>query len=85
MPEIYRMMPDDRDSLLKTIENGEPIVFETGERTFKYVQERTCRQVITECNDGLMPPFTANCSECGSAWGYTPSYCPECHAKVIGD
>lgn len=51
----------------------------------KYVKERTCRQVIIECNDGLMPPFTANCSECGIAWGYTPSYCPECHAKVIGD
>ena len=47
--------------------------------------ERTCKQVITEYNDGLMPPFTAHCSECGDAWGYTPNYCPDCGAKVLGD
>lgn len=45
--------------------------------------ERTCKQVLTECNDGLMPPFTAHCSECGTQWGYTPNYCPNCGAKVV--
>lgn len=45
--------------------------------------ERTCKQVLTECNDGLMPPFTAHCSECGAQWGYTPNYCPSCGAKVV--
>lgn len=45
--------------------------------------ERTCKQVFIECNDGLMPPFTAHCSECGAGWGYTPDYCPGCGAKVI--
>lgn len=45
--------------------------------------EHTCKQVLTECNDGLMPPFTAHCSECGTQWGYTPNYCPNCGAKVV--
>ena len=48
-----------------------------------YVPERTCQQVITEYNDGLMPPFIAYCSECGAQWGYTPNYCPNCGARVI--
>lgn len=29
-------------------------------------EEHTCQQVLTECNDGLMPPFTAHCSKCGA-------------------
>lgn len=45
--------------------------------------ERTCKQVLTECNDGLMPPFTAHCSRCGAQWGYTPNYCPDCGARVV--
>ena len=45
--------------------------------------ERTGKQVITECNDGLMPPFTAHCGECGVQWGYTPNYCPNCGVKVV--
>ena len=44
--------------------------------------ERTCQQVMTEHNDGLMPPFTAHCSECDAQWGYTPNYCPNCGAKI---
>ena len=48
-----------------------------------YVPERTCQQVIAECNDGLMPPFIAYCSECGTQWEYTPNYCPNCGARVI--
>jgi hypothetical protein len=51
----------------------------------RYVPERTCHQVITDCNDGLLPPFTAHCSECGTEWGYTPAYCPECGAKVVDE
>lgn len=48
-----------------------------------YVKERTCKQVLTDCNDGLMPPFTAHCSACGDEWGFTPNYCPNCGAKVV--
>ena len=44
--------------------------------------ERKGKQVMTERNDGLMPPFTAHCSECGVQWGYTPNYCPNCGAKI---
>lgn len=44
----------------------------------------TCEQVITDCDDGLMPPFTAHCSKCGAEWGFTPKFCPECGAKVVG-
>lgn len=29
-------------------------------------EERMCQQVLTECNDGLIPPITAHCSECGA-------------------
>lgn len=43
-----------------------------------------CEQVLTDCDDGLMPPFTAHCSKCGTEWGFTPKFCPECGAKVIG-
>lgn len=46
-------------------------------------EECTCQQVLIECNDGLMPSFTAYCSECGAQWGYTPNYCPKCGRKVI--
>lgn len=46
--------------------------------------ERTCKQVITEHNDGMMPPFIVHCSECGAQWGYTPNYCPNCGVKVVG-
>ena len=41
-----------------------------------------CEQVLTDCDDGLMPPFTAHCSKCGTEWGFTPKLCPECGAKV---
>lgn len=41
-----------------------------------------CEQVIIDCDDGLMPPFTAHCSKCGAEWGFTPKFCPECGAKV---
>lgn len=44
----------------------------------------TCEQVLTDCDDGLMPPFTAHCSACGSEWGFTPRYCHNCGAKVVG-
>jgi len=47
--------------------------------------ERTCKQILTDCNDGLMPPFVAHCSNCGDEWGYTPKYCPNCGAKVVDD
>lgn len=43
-----------------------------------------CEQVLTDCDDGLMPPFTAHCSKCGTEWGFTPKFCPECGAKVAG-
>lgn len=43
-----------------------------------------CEQVLTDCDDGLMPPFTAHCSKCGTEWGFTPKFCPECGAKVTG-
>lgn len=43
-----------------------------------------CEQVLTDCNDGLMPPFTAHCSACGAEWGFTPKHCPECGARVTG-
>lgn len=44
---------------------------------------RTCKQVLVKCSDGLMPTFTAHCSECLDEWGYTPNYCPNCGAKVV--
>lgn len=44
---------------------------------------RTCKQVLTDCDDGLMPPFTAHCSACGDEWGFTPNYCPNCGARVV--
>lgn len=44
----------------------------------------TCEQILTDCDDGLMPPFTAHCSACGAEWGFTPNYCPNCGAKVVG-
>lgn len=44
----------------------------------------TCEQVLTDCDDGLMPPFTAHCSACGAEWGFTPKYCHNCGAKVVG-
>lgn len=43
-----------------------------------------CEQVLIDCDDGLMPPFTAHCSKCGTEWGFTPKFCPECGAKVTG-
>lgn len=43
-----------------------------------------CEQVLTDCDDGLMPPFTAHCSACGAEWGFTPKHCPECGALVTG-
>lgn len=43
-----------------------------------------CEQVLADCDDGLMPPFTAHCSKCGTEWGFTPNFCPECGAKVTG-
>lgn len=46
-------------------------------------EERMCQQVLTECNDGLIPPITAHCSECGAQWGYTPNYCPNCGIEVM--
>ena len=45
--------------------------------------EQTCKQVLIDCDDGLIPPFTAHCSACGDEWGFTPNYCPNCGAKVI--
>ena len=49
-----------------------------------FVRERACEQVLTDCDDGLMPPFTAHCSVCGTEWGFTPKYCHNCGAKVTG-
>ena len=43
----------------------------------------TCEQVLTDCDDGLMPPFTAHCSICGAEWGFTPNFCPNCGRKVV--
>ena len=43
-----------------------------------------CEQVLTDCDDGLMPPFTAHCSRCGVEWGFTPKYCHNCGARVTG-
>lgn len=43
-----------------------------------------CKQVLSDCDDGLMPPFTAHCSECGAEWGFTPKYCHNCGARVTG-
>jgi hypothetical protein len=61
----------------------ELITFETWNRLADLIEpERICKQVLTECNDGLIPPFTAHCSECGDKWGYTPNYCPNCGARV---
>lgn len=45
---------------------------------------KTCEQVLVDCYDGLLPPFTAYCSVCGAEWGFTPKFCPECGAKVTG-
>ena len=58
-------------------------VFRVEQMLNHYYKERTCQQVITECFDKRMPPFTAHCSECGDQWGYTPNYCPNCGAKVV--
>jgi len=44
----------------------------------------TCEQVLTDCDNGLIPPFTAHCSACGAEWGFTPKYCNNCGAKVTG-
>lgn len=41
-----------------------------------------CEQVLTDCNDGLLPPFRAFCSKCGAEWGFTPNYCPNCGRRV---
>lgn len=43
----------------------------------------TCEQVLSDCDDGLMPPFTVHCSACGAEWGFTPKYCHNCGAKVV--
>ena len=43
-----------------------------------------CEQVLTDCDDGLMPPFTAHCSRCGVEWGFTPKHCHNCGARVTG-
>lgn len=43
-----------------------------------------CEQVLTDCDDGLIPPFTAHCSACGAEWGFTPKYCHNCGAMVTG-
>ena len=47
------------------------------------MNDETCEQVLTDCYDGLMPPFTAHCSTCGAEWGFTPNYCPNCGCKVV--
>ena len=43
-----------------------------------------CEQVLVDCEDGLMPLFTAYCSACGAEWGFTPKFCHNCGAKVTG-
>ena len=44
----------------------------------------TCEQVLTDYDDGLIPLPTAHCSACGAEWGFTPKYCHNCGAKVVG-
>lgn len=41
-----------------------------------------CEPVVTDCYDGLLPPFTVHCSACGDEWGFTPNYCPNCGRRV---
>lgn len=55
------------------------------ERIGTLAAERTCKQVLSDCDDGLMPPFTAHCSACGDEWGFTPKYCPNCGRKVVNE
>lgn len=43
-----------------------------------------CEQILVDCEDGLLPPFTAYCSACGAEWGFTPKFCHNCGAKVTG-
>ena len=60
--------------------------FEAGhERAVEYGKQLgrgECEPVITDCYDGLLPPFTVHCSACGDEWGFTPNYCPSCGRKV---
>lgn len=82
--EIYKTASNVANAIYEAVDNA---VIEELLELNGYVKgcsaDRTCQQVLTECNDGLMPPFTASCSECGANWGYTPKYCPECGAKVV--
>ncbi len=57
---------------LNAIESAIAVILSTDE----------CEQVFVDCDDGLLPPFTAHCSKCGIKWGFTPKFCPECGAKV---
>ena len=80
--------PDHLDEIARRAdemfaEQLEGQIFERVAHLRGYVKERECRQVLSDCNDGLLPPFVANCSKCGEERGYTPNYCPNCGAKVV--
>lgn len=76
----YLLECDELDKVVLNDENGEhePMEF------VPKLGSGTCEQVLTDCDDGLMPPFTAHCSACGAEWSFAPKYCHNCGAKVTG-
>lgn len=73
----YLLEEGELDRVVLNDENGEyePMTF--------WPVGGECEQVLVDCDDGLMPPFTAYCSKCGKQWGFTPKFCPECGARVV--
>lgn len=87
MPEIYRMTAYGQDSLIGTLENGEPIVFETEELAVRYVPERTCRAEHGLEYDDELDMWTVKLT-CGHIvhpfYNYIPKFCEECGSRVDG-
>lgn len=76
----YLLEEGELDCVVLNDENGE-------HETLEFVPKLgsgECEQVLTDCDDGLMPPFVAHCSRCGAEWGFTPKFCHNCGAKVTG-
>lgn len=77
--EVHAMDNEDGKTLFMACLNNCDF---TPEQAIAATLGEECKQVLVDCNDGLLPPFKAYCSKCGAEWGYTPKYCPNCGRKV---